>query len=327
MTLRVSKLRAWHLGALALVCLQGWRGREDVAPSAESTPLIVSAAASAVPGLTPDAHGYAAWSERGIAALALAEFVPDRRRANLSGLALTAAAGGQTADERGHAATAALVERLTADAAERGYVSIFARLPSGSRFRGVFGGMGFAHAASEDVYARPPGPAADPEPIEGLRPVEQADAWDVAQLYRTITPASLQLAEAPGGERPSAPRRRFLLSPGRGEPQRFIVAGEHGADGWVSLHAANRGRHTAALMTHPRRRELTLPLLRFAVWSLASAAQLPIRVVVHPHEDALRRAAEAEGFVKTDVRDLLVKHMTIRIAAAVPTQAFDRATS
>ena len=326
MRLRVSRLRPWHAPALVRNFILAVGPRENVTPVAGPTPPALTALAATLPGLIPDVQGYAVWAGDELHGFALAELAPDRRRANVS--ALTVA---RSADDAPDAveleAGAALLERLTVDAAARGYVSVFARLPRHSRFREVFGRLGFIGAVSEDVYTRRPGPIADPGTIAGLRPVEQADAWDVSQLYRTITPAALQLAESPGGERPTLPRRRVSLLGGGHAPQEFVVDGELGLDGWLRVHARTRGRHTAALMVHPRRPALTRQLLRYAVWSLMDAGRLPVRVVVHAHEDALRRAAENESFVKTDERELLVKHMTVRIAAEVPAQALDRATS
>jgi hypothetical protein len=285
------------------------------------------ALAATLPGLVPDVQGYAAWAGESMAGFALVELVPDRRRANVSVLTIALSADGDSPGSVEQAACTALLERLTADAAARGYVSVFARLPRDSKFREAFGRLGFVSAVSEDVYTRRPAPVANPGPISGLRPAEQADAWDISQLYRTITPAALQLAESPGGERPSVPRRRLSFFGGSRAPQEFVVDGERGLDGWLQVHPGARGRHTAALMVHPRRAALTRPLLGFAVWSLMDAGRLPVRVVVHAHEDALRRAVEDEGFAKTEERELLVKHMTVRIAAEVPAQALDRATS
>ena len=327
MTPRVSRLRPWHAPALARNFILTTGPRENVAPVAAPTPPALMALAATLPGLVPDVQGYAAWTGDDLLGFALAELVPDRRRANVSALTIAVAAKGAAPEPGELAACTALLQRLTTDAAARGYVSVFARLPRDSRFRDVFGRLGFVGAVSEDVYTRRPGPIADPGDIAGLRNVEQADAWDIAQLYRTITPAALQLAESPGGERPSIARRRFSLLGGRPGPQEFVVDGERGLDGWLRVHAGTRGRHTAALMVHPRRATLTRQLLRFAVWLLMDTQRLPVRVVVHAHEDALRRAAEAEGFTKTEERELLVKHMTVRIAAEVPAQALDRATS
>ncbi len=298
-----------------------------MAPVAGPTPPAFMALAATIPGLVPDVQGYAAWIGDDLLGFALAELVPDRRRANVSVLTIALEAEDAAAESVELAACAALIERLTVDAAARGYASVFARLPRSSRFRDLFGRLGFVGAVSEDVYTRRPGPIADPGAISGLRPVEQADAWDVSQLYRTITPAALQLAESPGGERPSIPRRRLPLLGGGRSPQAFVVDGERGLDGWLRVHPGARGRHTAALMVHPRRADLTRPLLGFAVWTLMDMGRLPVRVVVHAHEDALRRAVQAEGFAKTEERELLVKHMTIRIASEVPVQALDRATS
>lgn len=331
MTPRVSRLRPWHAPALARNFILAAAPRENVVPVAGPTPSALTALAGTVPGLIPHVQGYAVWADDDLVGFALAEFVPDRRRANVSVLTVALTADDQppdaVPDARELAAGAALLERLTVNAAARGYVSVFARLPRDSRFREIFGRLGFVSAVSEDVYTRRPGPIADPGSIAGLRPVEQADAWDISQLYRTITPAALQLAESPGGERPTVPRRRFSLLGGSRAPQEFVVDGEFGLDGWLRVHAGSRGRHTAALMVHPRRLALTRQLLRFAVWMLMDMGRLPVRVVVHAHEDALRRAVDDEGFRKTDQRELLVKHMTVRIAAAVPAQALDRATS
>ena len=327
MTPRVSRLRLWHAPALVRNFIFAAGPREHVVPVAGPTPPVFTALAGTLPGLIPDVQGYAVWTGDEVLGFALAEFVPDRRRANVSVLTIALSAEDAAPDSIELAACATLLERLTVDAGARGYVSVFARLPRDSRFREIFGHLGFIGAVSEDVYTRRPAPVADPDAVAGLRPVEQADAWDISQLYRTITPAALQLAESPGGERPSAPRRRLsLLGGGRG-PQEFVVDGELGLDGWLRVRPGIRGRHTAALMVHPRRAELTRQLLRFAVWSLMDDGRLPVRVVVHAHEDALRRAVEAEGFAKTEERELLVKHMTMRIAAEVPAQALDRATS
>lgn len=327
MTPRVSRLRPWHALELARNFILATGPRENVAPVAGPTPPAFMALAATLPGLVRDVQGYAAWTGDDLLGFALAEFVPDRRRANVSVLTIALSADGATPDAVEVEACAVLLERLTIDAAARGYVSVFARLPRDSRFREVFGRLGFVGAVSEDVYTRRPGPIADPGAISGLRPVEQADAWDISQLYRTITPAALQLAESPGAERPTLSRRRFSMLGGGRAPQEFVVDGELGLDGWLRVHAGTRGRHTAALMVHPRHAALTRPLLRFAVWSLLDARRLPVRVVVHAHEDALRRAVDDEGFAKTDERELLVKHMSVRIAAEVPAQALDRATS
>ena len=327
MTLRVSPLRPWHAPALARNFVLAASPRENVVPVAGPTPPAFAALAGTVPGLVPHVQGYASWAGDELVGFAQAEFVPDRRRANVSVLTIALSADDAAPESVELAACAAILDRLTADAAARGYVSVFARLPRDSRFRGVFGRLGFIGAVSEDVYTCRPGPMGDPGPITGLRSAEPADAWEISQLYRTITPAALQLAESQGGERPTIPRRRFsLLADGRA-PQEFVVDGELGLDGWLRVHAGTRGRHTAALMVHPRRVDLTRQLLRFAIWSLMDVRRLPVRVVVHAHEDALRRAVEAEGFAKTDERELLVKHMAVRIAAEVPAQALDRATS
>ncbi len=327
MTPSVSRLRPWHAPALARNFILGTGPREHVAPVAGPTPPAFMALAATVPGLVPDVLGYAAWTNDALIGFALAEFVPDRRRANVSVLTIALSSDDALPDSVELAVCAGLLERLTADAAARGYVSVFARIPRDSRFRQVFGQLGFVGAVSEDVYTRRPTPVANPGPVSGLRPVEQADAWDISQLYRTITPAALQLAESPGGERPSVPRRRLSILGGGRAPQEYVVDGERGLDGWLRVHPGSRGRHTAALMVHPRRAALTRPLLGFAIWSLMDTGRLPVRVVVHAHEDALRRAVEDEGFAKTEERELLVKHMTVRIAAEVPAQALDRATS
>lgn len=327
MTPRVSRLRPWHAPALARNFILATGPRENVTPVAGPTPPAFMALATTLPGLIPDVQSYAVWIGDELLGFALAEFVPDRRRANVSVLTIALSADDVAPDAVGLAACAALLERLTTDAAARGYVSVFARLPRDSRFREVFGRLGFVGAVTEDVYTRRPGPIASPGEVARLRPAEQADAWDISQLYRTITPAALQLAESPWGERPSVPRRRLPLLGGGRAPQEFVVDGERGLDGWLRVHPRTRGRHTAALMVHPRRAALTRPLLGFAVWSLIDEGRLPVRVVVHAHEDALRRAVEDEGFAKTEERELLVKHMTVRIAAEVPAQALDRATS
>ena len=183
MTPGVTRLRPWHAPALARSFILATGPREHVAPVAGPTPPAFMALAATVPGLVPDVQGYAAWAKESLVGFALAEFVPDRRRANVSVLTIARSSDDIAQDSAELAACAALLEHLTAEAGARGYVSVFARLPRDSRFREVFGRLGFIGAVSEDVYTLRPGPIASPGSISGLRPAEQADAWDISQLY------------------------------------------------------------------------------------------------------------------------------------------------
>ena len=327
MKVRVSKLRIWHLPYLIRTFVHYRASCEDVVLFGGSSASIFAVAARAVGGLAPESHIFAAWVGGDLIGLALAEFAPDRRRANVLGLTVLPSDHGGTDGSDGIAAGTLLLEHVAIDAAERGYVSIFLRLPRKSRFLEPFAKIGFVSAVSEDEYVRQLGPIADPEPIEGLRLIEQADAWDLAQLYRTITPAALQLAEGSDGYGLFAPRAFVRIGLRRRRADQYVVAGDRGLDGWLSVKPDDHGRNTILMMVHPRHSSLTPKLLSFAMWTLRRCSPLPTLVVVHSHEDVLRRAVEAEGFERTDTRELLVKHLAVRISEPIPAQMLDRATS
>ncbi|MDE2769360.1 MAG: hypothetical protein OXI70_14850, partial [Chloroflexota bacterium] len=121
MTSRVSRLRPWHAPALARNFILTTGPREHVTPVAGPTPPALMALAATLPGLVPDVQGYAAWTGDDLLGFALGELVPDRRRANVSALTIALTAEDASPESIELAACEALLERLTLDAAGRGY--------------------------------------------------------------------------------------------------------------------------------------------------------------------------------------------------------------
>lgn len=327
MKIQVSKLRIWHLPSLirAYVLYKG--SCEDVVLFGRSSASTFVVAARSICGFSPESQVFAAWVGDDLIGLALAEFAPHRRRANVLGLIVVPFDHRSNNEMDGIAVGTSLLDHVAVDAAERGYVSIFLRVPRMSRFLEPFVRSGFVSAVSEDEYVRRLGPIANPEPIQGLRLIEKADAWDLAQLYRTVTPPALQFAEDADGYGLFPPRAFLRIGLARRGPDQYVVVGDSGLDGWLCVKPDDHGRNTILMMIHPRHSSLTPRLLSFAMWILRGCTPLPTRVVVHSHEDVLRRSVEAEGFERTGTHELLVKHLAVRIAEPMPAQILDRATS
>ncbi len=327
MKVQVSKLRVWHLPSLIRAYVLHKGSCEDVVLFGRSSASTFVAAARAISGFAPESQVFAAWVGDDLIGLALAEFAPQRRRANVLGLIVVPFDQRSENEMDGIAVGTSLLEHVAVDAAERGYVSIFLRVPRMSRFLEPFVRSGFVSAVSQDEYVRQLGPIANPEPIQGLRFIEKADVWDLAQLYRTVTPPALQFAEDTDGYGLFTPRTFLRIGLARQRPNQYVVVGDPGLDGWLCVKPDDHGRNTILMMIHPRHSSLTPRLLNFAMWIVRGCTPLPTRVIVHSHEDILRRSVEAEGFDRTGTHELLVKHLAVRIEEPMPAQMLDRATS
>ena len=335
MTVIVLRMRPWHIWALIRTFMLRTRGSINVVLSDGLIPPVLRALAFAILGLGGSKQAYGAWIGQQLVGFLLVEFPSDRRRVSVLGI--TAVAADTSFDDvsgaRGVAAVQdigqALMQRVSNVATREGFLSVFVRLPVDSPFFDAFKRLGFVSAVREDVYTRLPGPMSVPRVIEGLRVREPADAWDISQLYRAITPAPVQLAESPDSECPSSSHgHSFGGWSGRRTGEFVVVSSEvSGIDAWVCVTAVHRGHHTIELMIHPRNSLLASELIRFALWTLMGGAPIPTQVIVRSHEDVLRRAAESEGFVLRTTRELLVHHMAVRIHAGEPAHAFDQVTS
>ncbi len=332
MTSRGARLRPWHVPALlgAFVASNA-PGHDVVAFRGRMAPAITTAVAT-LPNVLPDHRPVGAWVDARLEGFGLVRVGAGHRRSSVVALTI---AGRHDEHGRGLAVPAEpdfsvcreLLAALTSQATSQGRVSLVARVPDRSPFASAFEQSGFTVAVRESIYRRQPAPAAASAAIEGLRPQEPADAWDVQQLYRAITPAAVQQAASlseHAWDLPGTVRRRLGRTP---QSARYVVPGAQGLDAWLELRSVPRGPHEIALMLHPRAAQLALPAVRFALWRLSDAPQHPVEMVVREHDVQTANGLAATGFEEVSCRLVLAKHLAVRVTSEVPDAALDRATS
>lgn len=333
MTVTVLRMRPWHIRALIGTFVLGTRSCRSVVGVEGLRALSLRALAYAIPGLIQGKRAYGAWMAGQLVGFLLVECPTKSRRVRVLDVAVVDRPFNKDQGTNNvsweRAICETLLTRLSEVAARDGFISLFVRLAIDSPFFDTFQGLGFVVAVREDVYVRHPRPMGVPHVVEGLRAKEAADAWDVSQLYRAVTPASVQLADFPDDKLAGGFQDYVFGSWPSRRPREFVVESSEGSgvDAWVRVTAAHYGCHTIRLMLHPRNSSSASPLIRFALWRLTQCASIPTRIMVRSHDDVLRRAVEFEGFNLTDTRELMVHQMAVRVHAGSPAQAFDRAMS
>ena len=333
MTVTVLRLRPWHIRALIGTFVLGTQSFRSVVGFEGLRTLSLRALAYAIPGLIQGKRAYGAWMAGQLVGFLLVECPAKSRRVRVLDLAVVDRLFNKDQGLNNVSCEKAICEtlltRLSEVAAGDGFISLFVRLAIDSPFVHTFQGLGFVVAVREDVYVRNPRPMGVPHVIEGLRSMEAADAWDVSQLYRAVTPAAVQLADFPDAKLAGGFQDHVFDSWLSRRSREFVIGSSEGRglDAWVRVTAANHGCHTISLMLHPRNSSSASPLIRFALWRLTQGASIPTRIMVRSHDDVLRRAVEFEGFNLTDTRELMVHQMAVRVHAGSPAQVFDRVTS
>lgn len=332
MTSRGARLRPWHVPAVLSAFLASNAPSHDVVPFRGRMAPAITAALATLPTVRPDHRPVGAWVDARLEGFGLVRVGAGHRRSSV--VALTVAG---RHDEHGDGLAVPaepefnvcreLLGALTTQAAAQGRVSLVARLPDRSPFAAAFEQSGFAVAVRERIYRRQPAPAAVSADMEGLRPQEPADAWDVQQLYRAITPAAVQQAASLGEhawDLPGTVRRRLIRTP---QAARYVVVGAQGLDAWLEVRSVPGGPHEIALMLHPRAAQLAVPAVQFALWKLSDAPRHPVEIVAREHDVQTPSGLAATGFEEVSCRLVMAKHMAVRVTSEVPDVALDRATS
>ena len=224
--------------------------------------------------------------------------------------------------------TARLIAAMSDLAATQGVVSLGTAIPDDSPFAPVFERSGFRAVVREHSYTRAPRPAPEPSQIPCMRLQQPADAWDIFQLYRAITPAAVQQAEGlTADDWDFSPGDRGLLGRSGGAKECHVISGEHGLDGWIDIRTDPDGAHRFELMVHPRARCVIGPIVSFALWRLSHYPVAPTRVLVRDSEVLVAAGLKEAGFEPDGVNRRMVKHLAVRLSAEVPSAALDQATS
>ncbi|MDE2990984.1 MAG: hypothetical protein OXU21_07960 [Chloroflexota bacterium] len=324
MTVTSSKLGLWHVPTIVGTFVLANLPRVDVVTYQGRHVPALMAAGAALPAVAPDLQAVGAWTGARLRGFGLLRCAPAARRASVEALTLlaphAATALGDPVGPRQVETAEAMLQRLAGCAAAQGRPILVARLREDSPYAPAFAANGFSTAAIEYEYARSPRPLSEAPDIEGLRPQEAPDAWDVMQLYRATTPAAVQRAEARTMEEmEQTPPRSASLWPWLGDVaiERHVVADEHGLAAWLELRVDAGESHRLTLMLHPRRHHMARTLINWALWRLGAAAPRAVRIRVREPHSPIGSALETLGFTPGNSHALMVKDVAVRAAEQV----------
>ncbi|MBA3826310.1 MAG: hypothetical protein H0X24_20715 [Ktedonobacterales bacterium] len=239
-----------------------------------------------------------------------------------------------TGDERATPSVLrALLEYAVNAAMMHGQQRLFAQITADDHALAIFHQVGFQRYAEELLYVREsPSIEGLPEPERGLgmpgltlRRWQRDDVWGLSRLHGTVTPRRVQVAELLGSDelaRQFVPRERTWRIPGI-EPrdETYVLdMGSHLA-AWVRIRQSWAGLpHQLWLMVHPEHAAVAPEVIRFALGRLCENGVLPGAQPLHQpvicqirdYEGGAIDGLRQSGFIHTDTKDSLVRHLTLR---------------
>ena len=212
----------------------------------------------------------------------------------------------------------ALLEYTLEMAASHGILRIFAKVEDEIPEMDLFHRSGFQRYARELTYVYEPGSttlAAEPN-LPSLCRWHRHYVWGLHQLYRSVTPQRVQMAELLDNSEEYA---RLTVGPQRPLSSPFTRGNEnYVCDVGVRLGAwlrITRGKdlepHRIFLNVHPEHTDLAEPLLRFGMRRLLDADVRRIYCLVREYDSFVITALRNSGFEQTSIRALLVRHMAL----------------
>jgi len=219
------------------------------------------------------------------------------------------------------------VEYLLEMAAGHGILRIFGKVEDEIPEQELFSRAGFQRYARELTYVY------DPEHegaqfitsslhdlnLPSLRRWNRHHVWGLHQLYRSVTPQRVQMAEMLENSEEFAKLYVGSLHP---LPSPFSQGNEnYVCDVGVRLGAwlrLCRGRgstapHQLSLMVHPEHADLAEPLLRFGINRLQEESVRRIYCQVREYESFVIAALRNSGFEHTSTRAMLVRHIALMV--------------
>lgn len=228
----------------------------------------------------------------------------------------------------------ALLEQVCQAAGEEGVMRLFVKVPNGSPLMEEFRALGFTRYTNEriwgNLYFGATG-APSAEPVHAaLRRQSNQDAWNLMQLYASVTPPVTRHAEdlsTREWRRSGIPR---LLRLSSGPLERAYVWGDEsvtkggsGLGGYIRLLSAARG-HWVTTMFRPdnANRAIYPQALDFVLWKAARLGSKPVYSGVREYQAEAEGHLEERGFHLLSEQALLVKYLVeplkVREPALVP---------
>src|SRR5205823_6792680 len=219
---------------------------------------------------------------------------------------------------------AALLEYMIEMAATPGILRIFAKVEDDIPEQELFSRAGFQRYARELTYVYDPErggaqemvPSSDELNLPSLRRWSRHHVWGLHQLYRSVTPQRVQMAEMLDNSEEFARLHVGSLRPlpfdlSRGNENYVCDVGVR-LGGWLRLcRGHGSAPHQLFLIVHPEHSELAEPLLRFGIRKLQEHSVRRIYCQVREYESFVIAALRNSGFEYTSTRAMLVRHIAL----------------
>ncbi len=140
--------------------------------------------------------------------------------------------------------------------------------------------------------------------MRALRRQRSRDAWEIHQLYCSLAPRHVQLAEmrqSPAWQ----PGRRTLNYRERG----WVLGDDQTVTAYLGVQTGVRG-HVLRMLVAPHLRDETSNLLRYTLAQLQESR--PVFALLNSYQSELEAAFEDAGFLLRGEQTLFVKHLALR---------------
>jgi hypothetical protein len=211
----------------------------------------------------------------------------------------------------------ALLEYMLEIASTHGILRVFAKVEDEIPELELFQRAGFQRYARELTYIYAPGTTLPPaDDLPSLRRWNRHHVWGLHQLYRSVTPQRVQMAELLENSEEFAKlhvgslnRLPFRLSRGN---ENYVCDLGVRLGAWLQVR---RGHGPApaqiSLIVHPEHAELAEPLLRFGMRRALEGGVRRIYCHVREYESSVITALRSCGFEHSGTKVLLVRHMAL----------------
>jgi len=210
----------------------------------------------------------------------------------------------------------ALLEYMLEIASTHGILRIFAKVEDEIPELELFQRAGFQRYARELTYIYEPEELPPGLDLPSLRRWNRHHVWGLHQLYRSVTPQRVQMAELLENSEEFAQLhvgslRRLPFSLSRGRENYVCDLGVR-LGAWLQVYRGHGSApHQISLIVHPEHAELAEPLLKFGVRRALEGGVRRIYCQVREYESAVIAALRSSGFEHAGTKVLLVRHLAL----------------
>ena len=210
----------------------------------------------------------------------------------------------------------ALLEYMLEIASTHGILRIFAKVEDEIPELELFQRAGFQRYARELTYIYEPEGLPPGIDLPSLRRWNRHHVWGLHQLYRSVTPQRVQMAELLENSEEYAQlhvgslrRLPFSLSGGR---ENYVCDLGVRLGAWLQVRRGHGSApHQISLIVHPEHAELAESLLKFGVRRALEGGVRRIYCQVREYESAVIAALRSSGFEHAGTKVLLVRHLAL----------------